>query len=216
MSLSRSPSSPTNSELEPKQKPPRRKFGLGLLLTLLLAGGGIGFAYWYNSRTSAPTQQSAAPPAIPVKIQTVKSETVEDSSSYVGTLDAQKAVVLRPKTTGRVTQIYVSEGARVQRGTPIVELSPARTRAELNSAIANINAARSGRENANAIREDLQDTRVVAPIAGIVGNIPIKLGDYVDIGDELTTITQNQTLELDLTIPLTRADELRGCLKSRR
>ncbi|MGL5871442.1 MAG: efflux RND transporter periplasmic adaptor subunit [Xenococcaceae cyanobacterium] len=295
MSISQSPSLPPSptSEIESKRKPPRRKPGLGLLLTLLLAGGGAGFAYWYNSRSSEQTQQSAAPQAATVQIQTVKSGNVEDSSSYVGTLDATKAVVLRPKTTGRVTQIYVSEGTRVQPGKPIVELSPERTRAELNSAIANINASRSARDNANAqlaeakaqlnsaiaevqlqneefqrtstlvaqgalaqqsldrvrrdreaaraafnaaqqriratqasfnqanatlaqseananaVREDVQDTRVVAPIAGIVGDIPIKLGDYVDVGDELTTITQNQTLELDLTIPLNRSDELK-------
>jgi RND family efflux transporter MFP subunit len=293
MSLSPSPSPPKTSEVKPKRKHPRPKFGLGLLLSLLLAGGGIGFVYWNNSRTQPQTQQSVAPQSIPVQIQTVKSGNIEDSSSYVGTLDAQKAVVLRPKTTGRVTQIYATEGARVQPGTPIVELSPQRTRAELNSAIANINAARSARDNANAqlaeakaqlnsaraelqlqneefqrtstlvtqgalsrqnldqvrrdrdaavaafnaaqerirasqasvnqssatlsqaeadanaVREDLQDTRIVAPIAGIVGDIPVKLGDYVDIGDELTTITQNQTLELDLTIPLNRVDELK-------
>jgi RND family efflux transporter MFP subunit len=295
MSLSPSPLPPQspNSEFERKRKPPRRKLGLGLLLSLLLAGGGIGFAYWYNSRTQPQSQPSAAPQGIPVQIQTVKAGNVEDSSSYVGTLDAQQAVVLRPKTTGRVTQIYASEGSRVNSGTPIVELSPERTRAELNSAIANINASRSARDNANAqlaeakaqlnsaraevqlqkeefkrtstlvkqgalaqqnldrvrrdieaaraafnaaqeriratqasfnqanatlaqaqadanaVREDVQDTRLVAPIAGIVGDIPIKLGDYVDIGDELTTITQNQTLELDLTIPLNRSDELK-------
>jgi RND family efflux transporter MFP subunit len=287
-----SPSPTKTTKIESKEKHPRPKYGLGLLLALLLAGG-VGFAYWYNSRTQATTQQSEIPQAIPVRVKTVTSGTVEDSSSYVGTLDAQQAVVLRPKTTGRVTEIYVSEGTRVQPGTPIVELSPERTQAELNSAIANINAARSARDNANAqlaeakaqlnsaqadvqlqneefrrtstlveegalaqqnldrvrrnrtaaiasvnaaeenirasqasleeanatlaqaeadanaVREDVEDTRVTAPIAGTVGDIPIKLGDYIDIGEELTTITQNQVLELDLTIPLNRADELR-------
>lgn len=43
--------------------------------------------------------------------------------------------------------------------------------------------------------------QVVSPIAGIIGDIPVKLGDYVTTGQTVTTITQNQTLDLRLSIP---------------
>jgi RND family efflux transporter MFP subunit len=55
----------------------------------------------------------------------------------------------------------------------------------------------------------VRDTKIVAPITGIVGNIPAKVGDFVSKGDTLTTITQNQTLEVNLPIPLNRGSELR-------
>ena len=54
---------------------------------------------------------------------------------------------------------------------------------------------------ADATREDLLDKTVTAPIAGVVGNIPVELGDYVQPGGTLTTITQNETLELEIDIP---------------
>lgn len=54
---------------------------------------------------------------------------------------------------------------------------------------------------ADATREDLLDKTVTAPIAGVVGDIPVELGDYVQPGGTLTTITQNENLELEIDIP---------------
>ncbi|MBE9066523.1 efflux RND transporter periplasmic adaptor subunit [Leptolyngbya cf. ectocarpi LEGE 11479] len=54
---------------------------------------------------------------------------------------------------------------------------------------------------ADATREDLLDKTVTAPIAGVVGDIPVELGDYVQPGGTLTTITQNESLELEIDIP---------------
>jgi RND family efflux transporter MFP subunit len=50
---------------------------------------------------------------------------------------------------------------------------------------------------------------VVAPIAGIVGNIPVKVGDFVQTSTTLTNIIQNGALELNLSIPAERGPELR-------
>ncbi|MBD2185516.1 efflux RND transporter periplasmic adaptor subunit [Aerosakkonema funiforme] len=55
----------------------------------------------------------------------------------------------------------------------------------------------------------LDDTRVTAPFAGVVGDIPVKVGDYLSKADILTTITQNQSLELNLAIPIERQPQLR-------
>ena len=51
--------------------------------------------------------------------------------------------------------------------------------------------------------------RVVAPIAGSVGNINLKVGDYVSTGDTLTTINQNNAFDLQIPIPISRAGELK-------
>ncbi len=63
--------------------------------------------------------------------------------------------------------------------------------------------------SADATQQDLLDKTVTAPIAGIVGDIPVKLGDYVQAGDSLATITQNQDLEINLSVPIDQANRLR-------
>jgi RND family efflux transporter MFP subunit len=273
-------------------EPPRRRMWLWLLLTVLLVGGG-GFLAWRLFSTRGASQEAPQAQGIPVKLQELAMGSVEDSSSFVGSLEAQQTVSLRPETQGRVTQIFVRSGDRVNVGAPIAELEPERSQAEFNAALANINASRATRNNAQAqlrtaraeqarataelelqdteykrtsdlvsqgvlarqqldlvtrdrntaraalkateeqvaaaqasvdqsnadlaaaesqaesIREDLRDTTVTAPIAGVVGDIPIKLGDYVTPSTLLTNITENSTLDIDISVPVERKNQLR-------
>jgi len=263
----------------------------GILMVLLLAGGG--YFIWRTFMSGGPPQGMMQGGPVPVQLDTLESESVQQTSGFIGVLDAQQGVVLKPEVDGRITRIFVSSGASVSPGTPILEVSPDRSRAELNAAQANIGAFRSALANAeaqlraaeaeevsakaeldlqnedlgrtetlveegaqaqqaldravrnrdtaqasltaaveqveasraavsesraalqqaasqaSAVREDFENTQVVAPIGGVLGNIPVKLGDYVEVGDELTTITQNQALDLELEIPIERRADLR-------
>ncbi len=64
---------------------------------------------------------------------------------------------------------------------------------------------------ANVEREQVMLGRytVTAPIDGIVGDIPVKIGDYVTPSRELLTITQNQQLEVQIDVPTERAPQLK-------
>lgn len=55
----------------------------------------------------------------------------------------------------------------------------------------------------------LQYYRVVAPVAGIVGDIPVREGDRVTTATLITTIDQGEDLEAYLNVPLERATELK-------
>ncbi len=50
---------------------------------------------------------------------------------------------------------------------------------------------------------------VVAPVAGTVGDIPVRVGDYVAPQTLLTTLDDNQALEAYVDIPLERAASLK-------
>ena len=238
-------------------------------------------------------QQAGPPPAVPVQLQSLQPGTFEDSSEFVGSLQAEQRVDLRPETAGRITQIFAFSGDPVTAGQPILQLRPDQVEAQVSGAQAGAEAARFGREAAQAQleaaqaelaqtrsdvqlaqvefgrtqslvsegalsrqdldqaqnelevarasqqraedqvraaqaqlqqansalnqaqaqvavdRESLGFKQVAAPIAGFVGDIPVKVGDYVSIGQTLTTITQNQALFLRIQVPSTRADALR-------
>jgi RND family efflux transporter MFP subunit len=55
----------------------------------------------------------------------------------------------------------------------------------------------------------LQYYRVTAPAPGIVGNIPIRVGDRVDSSTEITTIDTGRGLEAYINVPLERAADLK-------
>ena len=56
----------------------------------------------------------------------------------------------------------------------------------------------------------LQYAKVLAPFTGTVGNIPLKVGDYAAKGDALTTLTKNDSFDLNLSIPFDRSKQLRA------
>jgi RND family efflux transporter MFP subunit len=53
-----------------------------------------------------------------------------------------------------------------------------------------------------AQRAQLQYYRVSAPTAGKVSDIPVKVGDFVTPGTRLTTVVQDDALELNVQIPI--------------
>jgi RND family efflux transporter MFP subunit len=58
-------------------------------------------------------------------------------------------------------------------------------------------------------RVELSYYRVVAPQAGVVGDITLRVGDRVTPTTVITTIDDNSALEADIQVPLDRAPELR-------
>src|SRR5207244_2677044 len=50
---------------------------------------------------------------------------------------------------------------------------------------------------------------VAAPTAGIVGDIPVRVGNVVTSQTVLTTIDQNETLEVHIDVPIERAAALK-------
>jgi len=55
----------------------------------------------------------------------------------------------------------------------------------------------------------LQYYRITAPFEGTVGDIPVKIGDFVNTSTPLLTITQNRPLEVNISVPLERGPQLR-------
>ncbi|MBW4685466.1 MAG: efflux RND transporter periplasmic adaptor subunit [Komarekiella atlantica HA4396-MV6] len=70
-------------------------------------------------------------------------------------------------------------------------------------------AVQQAQANAKQAQVQLQYFQLKAPFAGTVGNIPVKLGDFVNTSTQLTTITQNQPLEVNISLPLQQATRVR-------
>ncbi|MBF2057582.1 MAG: efflux RND transporter periplasmic adaptor subunit [Cyanobacterium sp. T60_A2020_053] len=76
----------------------------------------------------------------------------------------------------------------------------------IDQARANVSEAEA---NVARLQSELDKAVVRAPIDGIVGDIPVKIGEYVQNGDNLTNLTQNDLLELNLSVPVSSAPQLR-------
>ena len=117
-------------EQEPSPPPKRRRLAWILGIVLLVGGVGLGIRWWQASHANnAAAGATAKPPATTVKLVKVGSTTVQDSSVFVGTLEAPLFVTIKPQIEGRIKQIFIKEGDRVQQGQPIVSLQSDDTQA---------------------------------------------------------------------------------------
>ena len=147
--------------------------------------------------------------------------------------DARSAVELAQINLER-TQMLVEGGALAQQELDNDRTESQSATAQLNSRQETLNAARQSlqaaekqveqaRANVNSqeatikraeaelgsTRQNLAFNTITAPIEGIIGNFDKKVGDYVNTGEELTTLTNNQNLELNINIPVENRDRLK-------
>ncbi len=145
------PPEPQNSaEIEQQEqtfKPSQKqRWPLILGIVVLIAGGGFGWRWWQNSLAgNAPGDTAAAgqPMGIPVKLATVETGTIEDSSVIGGFLDAPGSVAIKPEIDGRISEILFKAGDRVQKGQVIIRLQSADTQARLRQAKASLNRSQA-------------------------------------------------------------------------
>jgi RND family efflux transporter MFP subunit len=64
----------------------------------------------------------------------------------------------------------------------------------------------------NTQKQELAYYQIRAPFAGIVGDIPVHLGDYVSPATTLTTVDENNDLEAYIYLPTERAGEVKNGL----
>lgn len=232
------------------------------------------------------------PQDVKVKLASVESGTIDNSSEFVASLQSRRSVSLQPRIQGQVSKIFVSAGDEVAVGTPLLQVDPAEQQASVSSSVAAAESARADIENAKALlgtyqaerqskladlnfnqqqfnrystlhaqgaiskqnldqyanslaaaraslgstnaqiaaqqaaiaktqrnleqsqantqeqQVQLQYYRINAPIAGTVGEIPVKVGDFVNTSTPLITVTQNQPLEVNISIPIERAPDV--------
>lgn len=208
------------TEWRPKPRHLMMVVGAIILVALLL----FGWRSWRNA-----TPDYVAPPPTQVTALEVVPRTLPASLQAVGTLRAVQEVVLAPEVAGRVTDIHFRAGARVQAGALLVQLYDGPEQADRAAAVARANFAKlqlarardlvdSGAESAEILQQSeaeqqqaeaavrqydarIRQKRVVAPFAGELGIRQINLGEYLNPGQPIVTLTALQQIYVDFSLP---------------
>lgn len=183
----------------------------------LLSGQVGGNETAGNQAVEAETSATAGEaPLMSVRVQDLVAETIEREIVINGRTAAARSVELRAETNGRVIEIDALEGAFVDAGDVLVRLDPQdralmklgaeavlRQRrieldaskklgekgfqAETNVALAEANyaAAEAALKQAELA---LEHTVIEAPFAGVLDRRHVEIGDYLDIGDPVAMV----------------------------
>jgi len=94
---------------------------------------------------------------------------------------------------GVISKIYVSENAKIKRGSKMFKLKDTDVQASIQSQNLSINQIKEELENKKAKLDELE---VIAPCDGIVTALSIKAGDSVQEGKAIATITDPSQLQV--------------------
>ena len=112
---------PPQSSFEPPSG--KRRWLWLFLAALILLGSGTALVWrLLNPQNSAPSTANAQPQGVRVKISTVQSGIIEESSDFIASLKSQRSVMLQPRIQGQVTQILVKSGDPVAAGAAILQV----------------------------------------------------------------------------------------------
>lgn len=129
-----------------------------------------------------------------------------DASKQAATLRSQEAtLVSRRASLDFARQQFERLSALYKEGV-VSRQELDQTKATLDAATADVEALEA------AVREQevqLRYYRITAPTDGIIGDIPVRRGAYVTTDTVLTTLDSNQALEVNVSVPVERARELR-------
>jgi membrane fusion protein, multidrug efflux system len=113
---------------------------------------GWGAKFWLTSNKDNPQMgaMGGQPQGLPVKLETLNSELLEDTTTVVGVLDAPRGVTVKSEVRGKVNRIFVRDGARVQSGQVILTLESDELEGELFQAKAQLENAQARLAQAKA------------------------------------------------------------------
>ncbi len=159
----------------------------------------------------------------------VETATINDRLQAIGTGRANATVTVTPYTSGRLTEFLVQSGAHVEANQVIAKIDSDTEQIALERAKIARDAARAKVDRLVALRRSnaatavqltdaeielrnaelavhdaevaLDRRSVVAPIAGIVGILPIEAGNYVTSQSSIATIDDRSSILIDFWVP---------------
>lgn len=187
----------------------------------------------------AVAQQGRGGPPSPPRVivaEAVEADLVERIEA-LGTIRANESVEITSKLTDKIVAIHFEDGDLVDENATLVELSTAEERADLRAAEALLAERRKAYDRAvqlrsrnvaaaatldeakalmdqaqaqvDAVRARLEDHRIRAPFAGVMGLRNVSVGALVEPGDRLATLDDIATVKVDFPVAAVHLAALR-------
>ncbi len=208
---------------------------VGLLLAVVL-GGLYGFNRYREQAIATYFAHAKPPPAQISAVEAVLGAAPQFAPG-IGNLAAVHQVTVNPEVGGRVVKIFFEPGQTVRAGDPLVQLNDAPERGDLANYEAQARWAQISLSRALALRKNnfasqeqvdqaqsqldqaraqilktdalIKQKLVTAPFAGRLGLRQINLGQYLNPGAPIATLTDLSTLWINCTLPSRMLSELK-------
>ncbi len=178
------------------------------------------------------------PPAVAVSATPALQEEWADELHAIGSIVATKAITIAPEVNGTVTGIHFESGAKIAHEDQIISLNDSAERADLDRYLAQLEIAKltldrskklssqkveskadfdqkkANMDQAQALVDQAKATiakkNITAPFSGILGIRKVNLGDYLQAGTPVVTLTNDDLLFINFNIAERFADKIKS------
>lgn len=185
---------------------------IAVAIILWMASGSFGEGD-SASKPTEQTETKGESGMVQVEVRVSHAQPITRTANVSGRTAPVRSVTVRAETAGRVTRIGSERGESIDNNAVIARLSPDDRPAQLRQTKAlreqrrlqyqaaeqlqekgyqtklDLAQAKANMEQAEAqveeIQEDINNTVIRAPFAGILETRPVEEGDYVSVGDEI-------------------------------
>jgi membrane fusion protein (multidrug efflux system) len=209
---------------------PGRPCLLGILLAALLpAGCSVGESDARTFSSGAKANEERKEEAVPVEVATLARGGIESVLRLSSNLEAERAVQVFAEAPRRVTKLLVEEADPVQKGQVLLQLQDEEQKSALAKAEIALVESRRNFERTRELyaqklvteelftqagytverneialadaRRELGYTQVRAPIAGVVTERKVNLGDHVTVNQPLFRIVDFDSIVARIYVP---------------
>jgi len=198
---------------------------IGLLA--LIVGGTIAVLIYNKARMQARAKSDILT-SIPVTVTAVTKGKISDKHSLVGTITANNDVAIISEAQGKVTAVFAEVGHYKSAGAVLLQLDDELKQATLAAAESNFEkakkdlkrfeilakqdaatdqqaegarfAAKSAEAQFVLARREYRDTKITAPISGVVSARPVDVGTYVQKGMPVANIVDISKLRVKINV----------------
>lgn len=149
---------------------------------------------------------------------TVRKETYENVIEIAGTVSAAKEQTLESLNDGTVVAVYKSEGDHVKAGDLIVQLDDSEQQYNLANLDYEISVAKQN-QTAGKLRlmetqrkslvQKIRDRKIIAGFDGIIADLDVDPGDYLEAKDSIGTLVDTSYLTADVEVAETDVAKLK-------
>jgi len=204
------------------------RFALMAVMLAIVLAGIWGFNRFRAEAINQAFSHFQMPPT-PVAAEPARSETMARSISGIGTLQAVRQVTVVAEVGGRIKDILFQPGTSVAAGTPLVQLNDEPEQGDLanfkaQARFAEISLARSrdlvtrqavpqqtvdqnqatldeARAGIAKTEAQIRQKQIRAPFSGELGIRQVNLGQYLNPGGAIVTLTDLSVLYVNFTMP---------------
>ena len=208
-----------------------------IILLAALIATGFGLSTWKHTMGKANEHAESYEPSEAVRASIAETRSFQPTTTAVGTVKAIQSIMLKNELSGTVKEVRLEAGSIVEPGDRLIALDVSVEKAEMKVHQANLTLAQSKLERyervektraASAIEIDkalaernmiqgqiegleavIARKTIVAPFKARVGLLDVHIGQYLNVGTELTSLQGvDEAVHVDFRVSQLFANQL--------